>query len=170
MSETTANRPASIKGQTINPLTGRPGRRVQLLLGACPGNGAWVRRACDKLRVIITQAVESQGIEVDVKTAGLIQTACRYERAALLAGKWLRERYADLDDDQRLKYLTSIADLSAKRDAALARLPLGTGDNDPLAALRATIEAEAERPTPSPPASPVGDANANQATEGDTNG
>lgn len=67
--------------------------------------------------------VEVHG-SISLTLACRISSASRWERHAMLATRWLRERHHEMDDSQRLAYSREIARASAERDKAIAALCL----------------------------------------------
>lgn len=95
-------------------------------------------RGCGRITRTVNQfrsELEAAALEIHGGTLGpaesmAIHTACRWERHALLAGRWLRRNYDELNHDQRLHYSREIAKASSERDKAIAPLKLartGTG-------------------------------------------
>jgi hypothetical protein len=96
------------------------------------------RRAVGAYGRALREAVLAAGGQLDIVTAGLINTAMRWERHASLAARWLRLEHASLTPDQRLSYSRETARASSERDRAVAALGLKpTTGKDPWSALDA---------------------------------
>ena len=80
------------------------------------------RRAVAAYGKCLREAVMAGGGTLDIVTAGLVQTAQRWERHALLAARWLRREHEQLTPDQRLSFSRETARASAERDKAVAML------------------------------------------------
>jgi hypothetical protein len=97
----------------------------RLSLGNLPPRWANVGRVCAALRRELESAVMALRGEVSLADACTIQRACRWERHALLAQKWLRDN-PDLPPAERLEFSKQIAQAGEKRDRALKSLGLPT--------------------------------------------
>lgn len=124
---------------------------------------AKVEQQAAGFRAALTVAARDVHGTLSLARECLIQTAARWERHALLATRWLRERHDFMDDAQRLAFSREIARASAERDKAIAGLRL---DRSVISALWDTLDATARdtdptedyaRPVPADaPAKPVG--------------
>ncbi|MBM4069110.1 MAG: hypothetical protein FJ271_09225 [Planctomycetes bacterium] len=74
-------------------------------------------------RNLESAVVESKG-EVSLPDAAAIQTACRWERHAALAQRWLTKEHDKMTPEQRLNFSREIAKASAERDKAIKMLNL----------------------------------------------
>jgi hypothetical protein len=77
----------------------------------------------NELRLQLESAVVDRHGEITLACAALIQTCCRYERHAQLAGKWLRD-HPSLEVETRLALSRDIAKASESRDRAIRALGL----------------------------------------------
>jgi hypothetical protein len=98
--------------------------RYSLRLGALPKGCGHIRRSIASLRRQLEQAIVATRGEIDLPSAALVQTACRHERHAQLAAKWLRDHAADLAPTDALAISRDIARASADRDKAILALGL----------------------------------------------
>jgi len=108
--------------------------------GKLPLSCMYVGRHIGKFRRDLEQAVMIARGRVTVSDAAAITCACRWERHALLALRWLTEEYEKLSVDDRLKFSGESSRATSARDNAIARLgladelnPLG-GYDDPAEA------------------------------------
>ena len=62
-----------------------------------------------------------------------MNSACRHERRAALAERWLRVNADELDVSAKLNLLKTISDATDSRDKCLDRLKLDTPTSDPWA-------------------------------------
>jgi len=76
--------------------------------------------------------------------AGLIASAARWERYSLLAARWLREHYAELTPDQRLKFAGETARAATNRDAAVGKLKLDISSDPCDVVARSLAEGDAQ--------------------------
>jgi hypothetical protein len=93
-------------------------------LGGTPKGAAYVGRLTLALRTQLEQAVVDAKGEVSLPDACAINTACRWERHAQLATRWLRLNFDNMTLDQRLNFSREVAKASASRDAAIRELKL----------------------------------------------
>lgn len=98
--------------------------RQRLTLGALPRSLRRVERDAYAFRIALEEAVSLAHGRIDFAAACAVNTASRWERHALLATRWLRERGEAMDDAGRLAYSREIARASAERDKAVASLKL----------------------------------------------
>ena len=104
-----------------------------LSLGTMPTGASYVGTLSNRFRRELEAAVEAAKGEISILDAASINTACRWERHALLAQRWLRKHSEDMTHDQRLAYSKEIANASSNRDKALREL--GIDRSDTLASL-----------------------------------
>ncbi|HEX4145154.1 MAG TPA: hypothetical protein VHY91_16730 [Pirellulales bacterium] len=123
--------------------------RHGLTTGTLPTGTAYVTRTINALRAAIEDALTVAGREIGIVEAAAIQSACRWERHALLAQRWLRKE-TGLDPDQKLAFSREIARASSERDKCLDRLKL---DHAPGANPWAVLDAPS-RNAPTAPSSP----------------
>jgi hypothetical protein len=118
----------------VEPKPARDGRRRNNLqhglravtLGGMPRGASYVGRLVLQLRTSLEQAVTEAKGEVSLTDACGINTACRWERHAMLATRWLRQGFETMTLDQRLNFSREVAKASAARDAAIRELRLST--------------------------------------------
>jgi hypothetical protein len=117
----------------------------RLVLGSLPPSLARVERQARQFRSAVEQAVMDRYGAISVTQACFVNSAARWERHAMLATRWLRERADAMDDATRLSYSRDIARASSERDKALAALKLDrdAGDLDGLYDDLRRIETEA---------------------------
>lgn len=107
---------------------------------------AKVEQQAAQFRAALEQAVTEVHGSISLTMACLVNTAARWERHAMLALRWLRERHDALDDAQRLAYSKSIAEASERRDRAITNLKLGIDAVNTIdAAFRIADELAAEQ-------------------------
>ena len=105
------------------PLRNRNSLRHGLTaVGQLPQGCQFVARHVNRFRRAVEDAVLGVRETITVFDAGCISTACRWEKYALLATRWLAEAYSDLSVETRMKYAADTARASEARDRALARL------------------------------------------------
>src|SRR5262245_19631985 len=94
--------------------------RHGLMTTALPPGCTGVRKSVNKFRQAIEKIVaENLGGEISVLAAATINSASRWEQHALLANRWLRIHFAELNHDQRLAYSREVARASSERDKCL---------------------------------------------------
>jgi hypothetical protein len=132
------------------PVNNKNATRHGLTLGsALPKGTAYISRSIVRFRLALEAAVVAARGAVGLYEAAAIQTACRWERHALLAQRWLRVE-KQLDPDQRLTFSREIARASTERDKCLKLLGIdATGRSDPWAALDAASKPAAVSHDPS---------------------
>jgi hypothetical protein len=109
----------ALRGQGWPPGTDRDRRHVLAL-----------RRALEAI------VLDVKG-ELDLLDQCSINTACRWERHARLAARWLRLHMSEMTHAERLAYSKATAEASERRDRAIAALRIAETQSDPLAALAA---------------------------------
>lgn len=117
------------------PRPPRPRRKIDgarvrygLLIGTMEAGTGYVTKTLFSFRRAVVDALERQpGRTIGVVEAGLIQSALRWERVALLAQRYLRRESDKLDAAQRLAYLKATAECSSRRDSCLEKLGLQPG-------------------------------------------
>lgn len=115
-------------------------------LGKAPKGASYVGRLVGKLRRELENVlVEAKG-EVSLQDALTINTACRWERHAMLANRWLAHNSAEMTFDQRLAFSRDIARASESRDRAIEKLKLDQSPQAIIANLYAPVS------PPEPPA------------------
>jgi len=113
--------------------------RHGLLAGALPKGCSYIAQASNFARGELEKAVQAARGKVTLADAATIQTVLRWERHAMLAGRWLRRSFDELTHDQRLYFSREVARASAERDKAIDRLkldaeaPWGSLFGDPMA-------------------------------------
>jgi hypothetical protein len=123
--------------------------RHGLTATALPPGCTGVRKSVTTFRQSLEKIISDRNDgEITIFFAAVINSACRWEQHALLAVRWLRINFADLNHDQRLAYSREIARASSERDKCLKELGLHAGDVraaggrrkvDPLAAVAASL-------------------------------
>ncbi len=122
-----------------------------LTAGALPGGCGYVAKLTLAFRQSLEAAVLKAAGQIGVYEAALIQSACRWERHALLATRWLRLEADKMDRSERLAYSKAIADASTSRDRCLKELGLSAAARpDPWDIL------DGRQAAPSPPGSVSG--------------
>ena len=76
-----------------------------------------------------TAVMDRKG-EISLFDAGLVQTAMRWERHALLAQRWLKKEAANMTHSDRLAFSREVARASESRDRALKELGLARTSHD----------------------------------------
>ena len=66
--------------------------------------------------------------EVGILEASGIATAVAWEKHGMLASRWLRRSYGELNHEQRLTFSREVAKAATERDRALRRLPIQPAD------------------------------------------
>lgn len=112
-------------------------RLTRLALGELPSSMRGAGKTSAKLRLALEGAVIERHGEIDLVHAGLIVTACRWERHAAIASWLFRRDFASMTAGERLTYSREIARASAERDKAVAALRLTRNEQDILDALYA---------------------------------
>lgn len=119
---------------------------------------AKVEQQAADFRAMLEHAVIDVHGSISLAHACTLATAARWERHAMLALRWLRERHDALDDAQRLAFSREIARASAERDKAIERLKLERDTTaDAFAAIDAAI-ANQSTETANPTTDATGDA------------
>ncbi|MBX9656394.1 hypothetical protein K2Y11_22490 [bacterium] len=95
-----------------------------------PSTFAQVSKDGTRFRQSLEDACVRRWGAISITKAATINTACRCERAARIAGLTLRRNIAALEPLQRVELQEKIVKFSERRDAAIMRLQL---DNDPKA-------------------------------------
>lgn len=162
--------PSTPTARTADGRTERK-RLTRLALGELPANMRGAGKTAGKLRLALEAAVIDRHGDIDLVRAGLIVTACRWERHAAIAGWLLRQHAETMTHAERLTYSREIARASAERDKAVAALKLEQTAADVFDALYATPPitdvppaADARRS----PATSVGDVAGNLSTQEET--
>lgn len=106
------------------PVGNRNRLRHGLRAGRLPRGCGSIRKACDRLRRQLEDAVVYERGEVSLADAATIQTALRWERHAMLSQRWLRLEGDSLTPGDRLAFSREIARASAERDKCLRSLNL----------------------------------------------
>lgn len=139
--------------------------RHSLRLGALPKGCNHIRRSIASLRRQLEAAILADRGEIDLPSAAILQTACRFERHAQLASKWLRDHAETLEPSDKLAISRDIAKASESRDKAIAALGLKpAAKGDPWAELYAAQAAASALPPP-PTQTPPADALVGSATD-----
>lgn len=93
-------------------------------LGGVPKGASYVGRLVGKLRRELENNVEVAKGKITLTDALVINTACRWERHAMLANRWLAKNCEKMTFDQRLNYSRDIAKAAENRDRAIGKLNL----------------------------------------------
>jgi len=101
-----------------------------LSLGTMPKGASYVGQLSCRFRRDLEAAVMAIKGEISLMDAAYINTACRCERHALLAQRWLRHNAHEMTHDQRLNYSKEIANASMSRDKALGKLGIDKRQDD----------------------------------------
>lgn len=106
----------------------RPGNRNALRHGmrggGLPAGADYIRRLTNQMRSNLEDAVIAAKGEVSIIDAGLIVSAMRWERHALVVQRWLRLGQSELNHDQRLAYSREVARASSERDRCMKALEI----------------------------------------------
>ena len=122
------------KGNTLPKLANGNAKKHGIYsLGKLPAGASYVRKIIGKFRSELEKAVLDKHGEIDVMRSATIQTACRHEQVALLAGRWLRNHIGEMTHAERLTYLKTVADASERRDKAIKSLEIEKSTHDPWA-------------------------------------
>lgn len=115
----------------------RSGRRFHLTLGELSASLGNVTRTLRGFRMgLEEQVIAAHGGSISLAHAAAINTACRWERHAMLCHRWLSGEMDKLDVEKRAQLSRQIADASANRDKAIERLGLAaTASSDIWAAI-----------------------------------
>lgn len=98
--------------------------RYGLILGRLPSGCSYIRQSCAIFRRGLEQAVLAARGSVSLSDALAIRTATRWERHALLCGRWLHGESTSLTPEQRLALSRDIANASERSDRAVKSLAL----------------------------------------------
>ena len=129
---------------TIEAAQARNALRHGLRTGKLPSGCSYIRKQLTAVQREIEDAILAVRGEIDLTAAALIQTAVRWERHALLAGRWLSREAASMSHADRLSYSREIARASTERDKILGEL----GINRPADVLDAgKILSDLSKPT-----------------------
>lgn len=109
--------------------------RHGLTSGQLPDGCGYVQRLTNLLRQQLEDAILERSGEIVLSDAAAIQTAVRWERHALLAQCWLRQKVEELTPDQLLLFSRDIARASAERDKCIRSLRLDHDSHHIIAAL-----------------------------------
>ena len=110
------------KGITFNKRTDID--RHGLILGELPKRVKQVQLYGTRLRKSLEQIVLTHKGRLTIIDQAHITTACRWERHAQLANRWMGEKYEELSILDRLQLSKAVADASTNRDKALEKLQL----------------------------------------------
>jgi hypothetical protein len=97
-----------------------------LTAGRLPPRMSYIRRITREFRTALERAVTDAHGEVSMEHAGIVNTAMRFEVAALLAQRWLSEAGDTLSPSDKLAHVKLIAEASASRDKCVKLLKLDT--------------------------------------------
>jgi len=104
--------------------------RHGLTTGSLPPGSSYVVKITNLMRISLeSMVIEAKG-EIGLVDAAAINTACRWERHALLAQRWLRLGFDTMEPDQRLTFSREIARASSKRDKCFRSLDLEPVSSD----------------------------------------
>ncbi|MCA9248392.1 MAG: hypothetical protein KDA42_14800 [Planctomycetales bacterium] len=109
------------------PIENKNAIRHGLTTGKLPAGCGYVERLTNQLRRALESAVLDIAGEIGLFAAATINTACRWERHALLAQRWLR-RGKDLTPADKLAFSRDVARASAERDKCIKALGLDHQD------------------------------------------
>jgi DNA mismatch repair ATPase MutL len=98
--------------------------RYGLILGEAPRKVKQVQLYAAKLRRSLEEIVMTHKGKLTILDQAYITTACRFEKLAQLANRWLGEKYDTHSTMERLQLAKAVADASASRDKALEKLGL----------------------------------------------
>lgn len=133
----TAGKPGAPKANTNRTLHGLRGSGL-------PKGCARLYRRINDFRRSLCQAVEGSAGSIDLHAAATIDSACQWQRHALLAARWLRIQHDELTADQRLAFSREVAKASTERDRCIRLLGLDAKpDASPWAMLDRLQEREA---------------------------
>ncbi len=123
---------------------------LRMTLGRLPNGCAWISECVSAFRREVERALTADGEAITPRQAALIQSACRYEQAAMLATKWLRKESDKMTAVERLQYLATVTRCTGMRDTALRSLGLDgakstAGDSEAYHDVVARILAARER-------------------------
>ncbi len=107
------------------PIANRNAVRHGLRTGKLPPGCGYVAALTNEFRASLEEEVLSRYRNIGVYRAAVINSACRWERHALLCLRWLRKESGNMTAEQRLVYSLEIAKASEKRDVCLSKLGLG---------------------------------------------
>lgn len=112
-----------------------------LSLSQPPAGSGFIKREASYLRRRLEAAVKAAHGSVSITAEFAINAICRAEIRSLLAAKWLRDA-KDLSPSDKLNMVNAVAEATAARDAALAKLrldaqPSTAAPSDPWAQLDA---------------------------------
>lgn len=127
------------------PQGNRNALRHGLRASKLPAGCKYIEIAVNSFRRQIEDAVSESVAQSGVMQAALVHSACRHERRAQLAERWLRIN-ADLPLNERLGLLKTISDATDSRDRCLERLRLDVAPVDPWQAAIAFSRSENESP------------------------
>lgn len=125
-----------------------------LALGTLPTGASYVARMTNVLRRELESAVMEAKGQVTLTDAAAINTACRWERHAMLAQRWLRQHAEAMTHDQLLSFSRDVARASESRDRAIQSLGLDRREQDAIAALYSVCSAP--EPVDEPESAPAG--------------
>lgn len=104
-------------------------------LGKVPKGASYVGRLLTRLRKDLEAAVVEAKGELNLQDSLTVNTACRWERHALLANRWLAHNSETMTFDQRLNFSRDIARAAENRDRAVRNLGLDQNANNIIEAL-----------------------------------
>lgn len=107
------------------PLENRNALRHGLTASRLPRGAGYIARDTEALRRVLEDAVaELNNGDVSLYAGALINSAIRWERHALLCGRWLRHEADQMDHQARLTFSQAVAKASSERDKCLKLLGL----------------------------------------------
>lgn len=127
-------KPKSRDGRRRNALT--HGLRASTL-GSVPKGASYVGKLMHEFRRQLEAALVDAKGSISFTDACHVNTAARWERHALLAGRWLKLHAATMTHDQRLAFSRDVARASESRDRAIEALKIDINPASVLDALYA---------------------------------
>lgn len=105
-------------------------------LGSLPKGCSYIARITGRYKRALQDALLADKRTPTVADEGLVQTAVRHERHALLCQRWLRVEFDSLTPSERLAYSKEICLATERRDKCIAMLGLKcSAERDPFAGL-----------------------------------
>lgn len=129
-----AAKPKVRDGRRRNHLT--HGLRASTL-GRLPKGASYAGKLLHEFRRQLEAVVMEAKGKITFTDSCSINTAARWERHALLAGRWLNLHAETMNHDQRLAYSAAVGKASEARDKAIAALKLQQEPASIVATLRA---------------------------------
>lgn len=144
-----ATGPQPTQGSLVKKRGAPPGNRNArgnirhgLKAGSLPKDARYIEVRLNQFRRNLEDAVIAAKGEVSLADAAAIQTACRWERHACLAQRWLTKQYAELKPLDRLTFSREISRASGERDKAIRLLGLDVRPKNDWSAILVPAEAD----------------------------